>query len=297
MADPARLDSDWLRANPVPPPDHATDKNGRGRVLALGGSAQVPGGIVLTAEAVLRAGAGKIRVGTIRSLAVPLGLAMPEAGVIALEQTAGGEIDASALAHEPAIGSSLSHCDALVAGPAMSDAAAGTALVETVLQQMGQDIALVLDAAALAGLEPQAGRLRARPSPAILTPHIGEMAWLLGCEAERIEADRERAAREAADRYGAIVVLKGATTLVAAPDGQLFAYAGGGVGLATGGSGDVQAGLAAGLAARGADPLLAALWAVWLHGEAGRRCAEQIGPLGFLARELLAHVPALLRAV
>ena len=75
------------------------------------------------------------------------------------------------------------------------------------------------------------------------------------------------------------------------------AYAGGGVGLATGGSGDVLAGIAAGLAARGAEPLAATLWAVWLHGEAGRRCAEQIGPLGFLARELLAHVPALMRGV
>ena len=68
-------------------------------------------------------------------------------------------------------------------------------------------------------------------------------------------------------------------------------------GLATGGSGDVLAGIAAGLVARGTDPLAATLWAVWLHGEAGRRCAERQGPLGFLARELLAHVPGLMRAV
>ena len=94
-----------------------------------------------------------------------------------------------------------------------------------------------------------------------------------------------------------MVVLKGSTSLVATPDGELFAYAGGGVGLATGGSGDVLAGIVAGLAARGAEPLEATLWAVWLHGEAGRRCAEQLGPLGFLARELLAHVPGLMRGV
>jgi NAD(P)H-hydrate repair Nnr-like enzyme with NAD(P)H-hydrate dehydratase domain len=92
-------------------------------------------------------------------------------------------------------------------------------------------------------------------------------------------------------------MLKGSTSLVADHEGRLFAYAGGGVGLATGGSGDVLAGIAAGLAARGASPLDAALWAVWLHGEAGRRCAEQIGPVGFLARELLAHVPGLMKAI
>jgi NAD(P)H-hydrate repair Nnr-like enzyme with NAD(P)H-hydrate dehydratase domain len=105
------------------------------------------------------------------------------------------------------------------------------------------------------------------------------------------------AVRCAAERYGAIVVLKGSTSIIADREGTVFAYAGGGVGLATGGSGDVMAGIAAGLAARGASAPDAALWAVWLHGEAGRRCAEQIGPLGFLARELLAHVPGLMRAV
>jgi len=297
VAEPLRLDSDWLRANPLPAPDQATDKNGRGRVAALGGSAQVPGGIALTAEAVLRAGAGKIRVGTIGSLAVPLGLAMPEAGVVALPETDSGEIAAENLAESLRRGSMLERCDALVAGPAMSDGKAGAALVDAVLAGAAEEATLILDAAALQHLGDRAGSLRARARPAVLTPHIGEMAWLLACGAEAIEADRPAAARAASDRYGAVVVLKGATTLIAAPDGRLFAYAGGGVGLATGGSGDVQAGLAAGLAARGADPLLAALWAVWLHGEAGRRCAEQIGPLGFLARELLAHVPSLMRAI
>ena len=146
-------------------------------------------------------------------------------------------------------------------------------------------------------LIPRAKRLSGRRRPAVLTPHLGEMAALLGCEADEIEQDRPAAVRRAAERYGAVIVLKGSTSLVADPEGAVFAYAGGGVGLATGGSGDVLAGLVAGLAARGAAPLDAALWAVWLHGEAGRRCAEQIGPLGFLARELLAHVPGLMRAV
>ena len=114
---------------------------------------------------------------------------------------------------------------------------------------------------------------------------------------EEIERDRPAAVRRAAESCGAVCMLKGPTSLIATPEGELFAYAGGGVGLATGGSGDVLAGLAGGLAARGAPPLVALLWAVWLHGEAGRRCAEQTGPLGFLARELAPHILGLMRAV
>ena len=155
----------------------------------------------------------------------------------------------------------------------------------------------ILDAAALMKLAPRARALAGRPGCAILTPHVGEMAAMLDCDAASVEADREGAVCRAAELYGSIVVLKGSTSLIADEAGGLFAYAGGGVGLATGGSGDVLAGIAAGLAARGTPPLDATLWAVWLHGEAGRRCAEQIGPLGYMARELLAHVPGLMRAI
>lgn len=289
VADPVPLDSDWLRANPLPAPDNGADKNERGRVLAIGGSAMVPGGIALTAEAALRAGAGKVRIATIASAALPLGVAMPEVAVIALAENADGEIaDDSFTAH-------LARCDAVIAGPAMSCAEAAGTMLDTLLN--ASEAALVLDAAALMHLPKRAERVGERPSPAILTPHIGEMAAMLGWSAEKIDADRVAAVRRAADRYRAVVVLKGPTSLVAAPGGALFAYAGGGVGLATGGSGDVLAGIVAGLAARGAGPLGATLWAVWLHGEAGRRCAEQLGPLGFLARELLAHVPALMRGI
>ena len=285
------LDSNWLRANPLPLPDGETDKNGRGRVLAIGGCRTVPGGIQLTAEAALRAGAGKVRVATIAGAALAVGVAMPEVGVIALPETADGEIaDAGAAAGE------VARFDAVIAGPAMADGAAAGVLINQLLAT-GEGMApLVLDAAALLACRARMPALRLCPRPLVLTPHVGEMAAMLGCEAGTIQADRAGCARRAADLFGAVVALKGATTLVAAPGGALHAYAGGGVGLATGGSGDVLAGLAAGLAARGADPLTATLWAVWLHGEAGRRCGEQIGPLGFLARELLAHVPALLRA-
>lgn len=284
------LDSDWLRAHPLPRPDNAADKNARGRVLAIGGCALVPGGIALTAEAAFRAGAGKVQVATIERAALALGIAMPEIAVMGLSETADGELDSDAFLPL------LTRCDAVIAGPAMGCEKAAGRMTDALLEASGEAV-VILDAAALMSAGERSAALHARQVPAILTPHIGEMAALLGCDADEIERDRAAATLSAADRFGAVVVLKGATSLVATRDGTLFAYAGGGVGLATGGSGDVLAGIAAGLAARGAEPLDAALWAVWLHGEAGRRCAEQLGPIGFLARELLAHVPALLRAI
>ena len=289
---PTPLDSTWLRTHPLPQPHGETDKNGRGRVLAVGGCRTVPGGIQLTAEAALRAGAGKVRIATIASAATAIGVAMPEVGIVALPETDEGEIaDAGPLAAEH------TRFDAVIAGPAMASRDAAGQLVDQLVEAGAAEAVVVLDAAALMACAPRAAALRGCAGPLILTPHVGEMAAMLGCEAEAVEADRLGCVRRAAETFGAVVVLKGAETLVSSPDGAVHAYAGGGVGLATGGSGDVLAGIAAGLAARGAEPLAATLWAVWLHGEAGRRCAEQIGPLGFLARELLAHVPALMRGV
>lgn len=290
MADePILLDETWLRAHPLPMPEGETDKNARGHVIALGGSRSVPGGILLTAEAALRAGAGKMQIATVASVAIALGIAMPEAGVIALGETSGGEIgDIGALTPE------LPACDALVAGPAMSPHEAGGDVLDGILAEHADDKALVLDAGALMDLTPRADRLRARALPAILTPHLGEMAAMLGCDAEAIKQDRVAVARRAAEIFGSIVAFKGSQTVVASPDGSVFCYPGGGVGLATGGSGDVLAGIVAGLAARGAPPLHAALWAVWLHGEAGRACARHVGRIGFLARDLPRCIPALM---
>lgn len=289
MADPLPLDSDWLRLHPLPPPDNDADKNERGRVIAIGGCRLVPGGIRLTAEAALRAGAGKVRIATIESAALPLGVAMPEVAVLALPEDGDGEIACSRLPP-------FDRYDALIAGPAMGCKDAAGRVVDAVLESPTQAVP-VFDAAALMALPSRREALAGRKRPAILTPHVGELSAMLEWDADRIKADRAGAVRLAAEGFGSVVLLKGATSLVAAPGGDLFAYAGGGVGLATGGSGDVLAGIAAGLAARGATPLEATLWAVWLHGEAGRRCAEQMGPLGFLARELLAHLPGLMRAL
>jgi NAD(P)H-hydrate repair Nnr-like enzyme with NAD(P)H-hydrate dehydratase domain len=121
------------------------------------------------------------------------------------------------------------------------------------------------------------------------------MAQLLDWKREAVEAEPLTAALRAADLMRAVVIMKGAESWIVAPDGAHWHYDGGGVGLATSGSGDVLAGLVAGILARGADPLTAALWGVYLHGEAGARLAKSMGPLGFLAREISSEVPQILR--
>jgi hydroxyethylthiazole kinase-like uncharacterized protein yjeF len=133
--------------------------------------------------------------------------------------------------------------------------------------------------------------------PVLLTPHAGEMAHLCGSDKAAIEADPGPAALQAARRWQAVVALKGAATMLAAPDGSLWRHEAAVPGLATAGSGDVLAGLIAGLAARGATLLQAAAWGVALHARAGQRLARQHGSLGYLASELAAEVPALLEAL
>jgi hydroxyethylthiazole kinase-like uncharacterized protein yjeF len=131
-------------------------------------------------------------------------------------------------------------------------------------------------------------------TPVLLTPHAGEMAHLSGIAKEEIGGAPDRIAFEAAQRWNAVVALKGARTVIATPEGERLQHDGGNVGLATSGSGDVLAGIIAGLAARGADLTQAASWGVALHARAGERLAERMGKLGYLARELCDEVPSLL---
>jgi ADP-dependent NAD(P)H-hydrate dehydratase len=285
------IDSAWIAANPTPVHGSGTSKNSRGRVLAVGGSRRVPGALRLTGEAALRVGAGKLQLATIAAAALHLGVLVPEAASVPLPEDRHGEIDVSA---DDALEEALNACDAVVVGPGISAADAAFRLLTSVLRNPRADLSVVIDAMAIgcakelqASLAPYEGRL-------ILTPHHGEMAALTGRTEEEIDTDPLPIAREAARKFGAIVVLKGSDTVIATPDGTLLHYAGGGTGLATGGSGDVLAGAIAGLLSRGAAPVTAAGWGVWLHGQSGRRVATTSGPIGFLAREVPPEFPRLL---
>jgi len=152
----------------------------------------------------------------------------------------------------------------------------------------------VLDANALTSLARAPECVRSLRGRAVLTPHAEEMGELLGADKAAVERDRAGALQEACARFHAAVVLKGRETLVAAPGSRVYRNRTGNVGLATSGSGDTLAGLIAGLCARGAAPLQAAVWGVYLHARAGERLARRVGPLGYLARELPGEFPALL---
>ncbi|KQT31032.1 hypothetical protein ASG29_16150 [Sphingomonas sp. Leaf412] len=292
MNGPTQIDSAWIAANPVPVHDAtATTKNSRGRVLVIGGSRMVPGALRLTGEAALRTGAGKLQMATVASAATGLGLLVPEAGVVALEKDSDGEINAGMPA---LLRKSLDECEALVVGPGIGTIRAAAALLKMVVDRPRSDLMLVIDALALGCAVGLKAELAAFAGRMVFTPHHGEMAMLTGLDERAILDDPARIAREVADNYHAVVVLKGSDTIIAGPAAESLHYGGGGTGLATAGSGDVLAGAIGGLLSRGATPLVAAGWGVWLHGQSGRRVATTAGPIGFLARELPPEFPRLL---
>jgi ADP-dependent NAD(P)H-hydrate dehydratase len=281
-----------LRRIPLPQPTPESDKDARGRVLVVGGSALTPGAILLAGVASLRAGAGKLQLATVRSAAAALGVAVPESLVVALAETRGGEISGDAGGRT--LAQRAPDADALLIGPGMSSDRAAHALLRLVAPRVRDDAILVLDAAAILAANRAIGVLRRLNGRAVLTPHAGEMASLLGIEKDVVEDDPATVARDAAARFGVVVALKGPESWIAEPDGTLYHYAGGSVGLATSGSGDTLAGIVAGLAARGASAVHAAVWGAYLHGAAGQVLARRLGPIGYLARELLDEVPVLM---
>ena len=282
---------EFLRSRPLPQPSDDGDKDQRGRVLVVGGSVEVPGAALLAGVAALRAGAGKLQIATCRSIAPHLALAVPEALVAGLPETGSGGIDPRAA---EALSARVRRCDAVLIGPGMMDEGAVLALTARLLAD-APAIPVALDAACLVGLTALRETLQPHAGRVVITPHAGEMAALLGVERDAVAADPLGTARRAAALLKVVVVLKGGRTHVVTPQGAAWTYAEGQVGLATSGSGDTLAGVVVGLLARGATPVEAAIWSVALHGEAGNRLSRRVGPLGFLARELLAEIPGVMR--
>ena len=278
-----------LRDWKLPMPGADADKEVRGHVLIVAGSREMPGAVLLAATAALRAGAGKLTIATAASVAPQLGVALPEARVIGLDETPDGGLVADGCAR---LSTACERASAVLIGPGMQDEAASAALVRSLLPHCAQ-APLILDAGAMC-LARDGFRF---DNPVLLTPHAGELAGLTGGKKEDIVARPELAAQAAAGSWHAVVALKGAVTIIAEPSGKQWRHEGGNTGLAISGSGDVLAGLIAGLAARGATLEQAAAWGVALHAMAGEQLSLRHGPLGYLAREITGEVPALLRAL
>ena len=292
-----------LRGWPLPAPGE--DKYSRGSVLVVGGARATPGAALLAGVAALRAGAGKLTLAVAESVAVQVGVALPECGAIGLPETPAGSVTAEL----ERIGSYLDRADALLVGPGLDDEDLAAELLQALLKREDgkredgkrEDTAgarpdgpaVVLDAyalGALAGLEDQLDPWRGR---LILTPNPTEAGILLGREPDDLEVDVAAIAR----RYDAVVSCQG---LIARPPGdapeepELWKITTGYGGLGTSGSGDVLAGAIAGVRARGTSSAQAACWGTHLHAAAADRLASRLGPLGFLARELSDELPALM---
>ncbi len=271
-----------------------------GHVWIAAGSPGFTGAAVLAGLGALRSGAG------LATLAVPEGCqpvvaaSLPEALTKGLPQGPGGPLDDHA-AWELAAAMEGDRAQALVVGPGLGATPETRSFVSVLLKGPAHRVPAVLDADALNALSldgpADATRLLLGSGGGgtpglVVTPHPGEMSRLLGRPVPDIQADRVGAAREAAKAWNAVVVFKGAGTVIAAPDGSAWVNATGNPGMAAGGSGDVLAGAVGGFLAQGLPPLEAALAGVSVHGLAGDIAARQIGSRGLLASDIAHRLPA-----
>jgi hydroxyethylthiazole kinase-like uncharacterized protein yjeF len=286
MADPVVVTPAVLRDWALPEP--GSDKESRGQLLVVAGTGQTTGAALLAGEAALRAGAGKLAVATVDSAAAALAVALPEAQVLGLPS------DAESLAPDTAdtVVDRAGAADVVLVGPGFSDPEASVALLEQVLPRL--DGPLVLDALASAYLTEHPEGLRHLEGRAVLTVNPHELSLTAGRDADEVSRDPLPAARAVAERSGVVVVCGGTRKHVVTPAGDAWLVEGGGPGLGVSGSGDVQAGIVAGLLARGAGPAQAGVWGAYVHARTGERLAAAVGTVGYLARELPAEVPAVL---
>lgn len=281
-SDPTPITPNLLREWSLP--DGGGSKYGRGQVLVVGGAAKTPGAAMLSATAALRVGGGRLTLAVARSVALHVAVALPESGVQPLDDDADGHVAIGAIG---TLHDDLASADAVLVGPGLDEPEGSRDLVAGLAGAVGHETLVVLDAFALgvaADLVDELAPLRGR---LVMTPNSGEAERLLEHEC----SDDLHDATEIADRYGAVVSLGG---VVVAPDGRSWAKGTGAGGLGTSGSGDVLSGAITGLLARGADVAQATVWATQVHAAAGDRLAVQVGPMGYLASELLAEIPRVL---
>lgn len=274
-----------LRGWPLPSLDDGGTKHDRGTVLVVGGADSTPGAVLLAGLAALRVGAGRLQVATVSATAVALGVTLPEAMVVGLPAGPSGSLSAEAADR---IVESAAGAATVVLGPGLLDKDEAHDLLKATLPRL-ECRWLVLDAVALTALAGHEELLEDKEG-VVLTPNTGELAALLDGE----ELTGLEGATAVAARYNAVVATQG---WVVTPDGRAWRDEAGGVGLGTSGSGDVLAGVVGGLLARGADPAQAAVWGQYAHAAAGDRLAAAQGRLGFLARELLDELPAVLTSL
>ena len=261
-------------------------KGSFGHALLVAGSEGKTGAAALAAHGAARSGAGLVTVACPAGLNDVLELLCTEAMTAPVPDTAQRAFATSAAEAVLALAATR---DAVGLGAGIGRSAETLAFVVAVSKRLDRPLALDADALFAFAGEPE--RLASRGAPCVLTPHPGEAAALLGSDAAALNRDRLGAARRLAQMTGCVVLLKGAATVTAAPDGRAIVNPTGGPALASGGTGDVLLGIVTGYLAQGLEAFEAAALAAFVHGAAADRIAERVGPSGLLASELAAELP------
>lgn len=270
--------------------DPDSHKGTFGHAAIIGGSLGLTGAVVMAAEAALRSGAGLVTAALPESLLPIVAGQLMELMTRPLAEGSDGTISPGAM---PAIENLLGTASACAVGPGMSRYREARKIVSFILENSG--IPLVIDADGLNALQGNTQILKNRQVPLVLTPHPGEMSRLTGISVEEIQNRRIEIARSFAHEHGVTLILKGNTTVVASPGGEVFLNLTGNPGMASAGSGDVLCGLITGLIAQGLRPQDAAVAGVFLHGKAGDLASETRGERGLIAGDLIDHLPEVLR--
>lgn len=295
--DPARLElaDDALARAFLPPRPPDGHKGTFGTALVVGGSRNYTGAPLLAAQAAYRAGAGLVNLAAPEEAYRIAAAQVREVTYLPLPQGGEGAVTPEAAA---TVRLALERANAAVVGPGLGADDGVRRFVQALLLTTPPiESPLVLDADALNALAVSYGWSEQLRAAAVLTPHPGEMARLMRLPVHEVQADRPAIARRAAEEWGQVVVLKGAHTVTASPDGRTALSPFANPALATGGSGDVLAGVIAGLLAQGAAPYEAAVAGVYVHAAAGEALRESLGDAGMMAGDLLPAIPRALRAL
>ena len=279
------LTDEELRAV-VRPRNPDAHKGRTGHLLVISGSPGKTGAAAMTAMSAMRSGAGLVTLGVPESLNSVLETQVTEVMTYALPETHDGMLDASGL---EAVTQLLSGKNCLAIGPGIGTAVETQELLFDILRH--SSVPLVIDADGLNLLAHQPEILKEVRVPVILTPHPGEMARLCRVSVQQVQEDRIECARGLSTLYGVHVVLKGARTVISHPDGTVFINITGNAGMASGGMGDVLTGLIAGFVVQGYSPTESAHMGVYFHGAAADTLADQSGPIGYLATEVMEQIP------
>ena len=264
-----------------------SNKGTLGSLLCICGSYGMAGAAIMAGKAALRCGIGLLKIAVPKSIYPVCATNILESVYYPLEETSNGVISSK---NTDFLLEMCEKSSAVVIGCGLSVCDDTKNLVQSVITNCEKP--LVIDADALNCICNKPEILKNLKAPAIITPHPGEMARLLHSTSKTVNSNRENTAIDFAKKFGVVTVLKGAGTIIASPDGEVYINHTGNSGMATGGSGDVLSGIIGSLLAQGASPINAAAAGVFLHGTIGDLAAEKLGKISMLPTDMIDMIPA-----